>query len=315
MSVQRFVRLASVLLAVTASVGRAQQFQVKAGVNASPDTVKVGDPFRITVGIRAPRGATIEFPRATDSASTIQSLDPVVVRSSPDTTGMEQYADYRVAAWDVGQQAIRLADAIVRYNGAERRIPLSGSVFVQSVLPADSAQRIPKPPRALFEFNPFPWWLIALLVAAAIALGWFIWWWFRRRRKKTQPVVVDPFAHAKSEFQRIEALGLLDAGERGRYVALMVDVVRDYLAARHAQAALSLTSLELERTVRALPTIPEDRLTRVLTEADLIKFARRPVSTDRAREIGREARTIVAEEHKASRPVAAPENAGQEVAA
>jgi hypothetical protein len=310
-------RLAGVVavLALSAATARAQQFQVKAGVNVSPDTVKVGDPFRVTVGIRAPRGATIEFPRATDSASTVQSLDPVAVRTSSDTTATERYADYRVAAWDVGQQAIRLADAIVRYNGVERRVPLSGAVFVQSVLPADSAQRVPKPPRALFELNPFPWWLIALLIAAAIITGWLIWWWFRRRRKKATPVIVDPFAHAKSEFQRIEALGLLDAGERGRYVALMVDVVRDYLAARHAQAALSLTSTELERTVRALPTVPEDRLTRVLTEADLIKFARRPVSTDRAREIGREARTIVAEEHKASRPAPAPEKAGQEVAA
>ena len=123
-------------------------------------------------------------------------------------------------------------------------------------------------------------------------------------------MIVDPFAHAKAEFQRIEALGLLDAGERGRYVTLMIDVVRDYLAARHALAPLSLTSTELQRTVRALPSVPEDRLTRVLTEADLIKFARRPVSTERAREIGREARTVVAEEHKASRP--APE---QEAAA
>ena len=83
----------------------------------------------------------------------------------------------------------------------------------------------------------------------------------------------------------------------------MIDVVRDYLAARHVQAMLSLTSTELQRTARALPTIPEERLTRVLTEGDLIKFARRPVSGDRAREIGREARTIVTEEHKASLPV------------
>jgi hypothetical protein len=285
----------------------AQQIPVKAGITVSPDTVKVADPFRITVGIRAPRGATIEFPRVTDSASAIQSIDPVAVRTSADTTAAEQYADYRVAAWDVGVQAIRLADAIVRYNGAERHIPLSASVFVASVLPADTAKRVPKPPRALFELNPFPWWLIALLIAAAIALGWLIWWWFRRRRKSANPAIVDPFAQAKSEFQRIESLGLLDAGERGRYVALMIDVVRDYLAARHAQAALSLTSTELQRTVHGLPSVPEERLTRVLSEADLIKFARRPVSTDRAREIGREARTIVAEENKAARPPAEQE--------
>jgi hypothetical protein len=305
-----FLVLAAVVSSAAARSSNAQQIAVKAGVTVSPDTNKIGDPFRITVGIRAPRGATIEFPRATDSASAVQSLDPVVVRTSADTTAAEQYADYRVAAWDVGTQAVRLPDAIVRYNGVERRIPLSTAVFVQSVLPADSAKRIPKPPRPLFELNPFPWWLIALLVAAAIALGWLIWWWFRRRRKAVNPVIVDPFAHAKAEFQRIEALGLLDAGERGRYVTLMIDVVRDYLAARHALAPLSLTSTELQRTVRALPSVPEDRLARVLTEADLIKFARRPVSTERAREIGREARTVVAEENKASRP--APE---QEAAA
>jgi hypothetical protein len=108
---------------------------------------------------------------------------------------------------------------------------------------------------------------------------------------------------AEAEFQRIEALALLDAGERGRYVTLTVEVLRDYLAARYAEATLSLTSTELQRSIRHLPHVPQDRLTRVLTDADLIKFARRPVSTERARDLGREARAIVNEEHVASQPV------------
>jgi hypothetical protein len=81
--------------------------------------------------------------------------------------------------------------------------------------------------------------------------------------------------------------------------------VRDYLAARYAQATLSLTSTELQRSVRELPHLPQDRLTRVLTDADLIKFARRPVTVDRARELGREARAIVTHEHTASQPAPA----------
>ena len=143
---------------------------------------------------------------------------PVVVRTSADTTAVEQYADYRVAAWDVGAQRVHLDDAIVHYNGAERRMPLSGdSVFVRSLLPADTAQRVAKPPRPLFELNLFPWWLsrahrggdhrarlVDLVVvpppAASARRSWSI----------------DPFEHAEAEFQRIEALGLLDAGERGR---------------------------------------------------------------------------------------------------
>jgi len=294
--------LVALLLGMTGAAS-AQTIQVKAGVTVAPDSVRIGDPFRVTVGIRAPVGATIEFPRTTDSTSTVQSLDPVAVRTSADTTAVEQYADYRVAAWDVGDQPIKLDDAVVRLNGITRRIPLSGyKAVVKSVLPADSTLRVPKPPRALFVTNIFPWWLLAVIAAAILALVLLLWWWIRRRRRTKPAAFVDPYERAVAEFARIEGLGLVEVGERGRHVTLMVEVLRDYLAARYAQANLSLTSTELSRSVRELPSVPADRLTRLLTEADLIKFARRPVSGDRAREIGSEARAIVEADHLASRP-------------
>ena len=303
-------RLLATALLTAASTAGAQQIPVKAGVTAVPDSVRIGDPFRVTVGIRAPVGATIEFPRATDSTSTVQSLDPVAVRTSADTSAVEQYADYRVAAWDVGAQPIKLDDAIVRLNGVERRVPLGGhTVFVKSVLPADTAQRVPKPPRPLFTTDVFPWWLWALVAAAVLALGLLVWWWLRRRRRARPEIIVDPYVRAVAEFDRVEALGLVEAGERGRYVALTVEVLRDYLATRYSQADLALTSTELSRSVRELPFVPAERLTRLLTEADLIKFARRPVSGDRAREIAREARAIVDAEHAASQPAPAAEKA------
>ncbi|HEU4786334.1 MAG TPA: hypothetical protein VFS57_02970 [Gemmatimonadaceae bacterium] len=301
----------SAALSLVGSVAGAQSraqptFQVKAGVTIAPDSVRVGDPFRVTIGVRAPAGAAIEFPRALDTTAAVQSLDPVQVRTSADTTVAEQYGDYRVAAWDIGKQPIRLEDVLVRYDGVVRRVSIVGeSVFVKSVLPADSTKRVPKPPRPLIELSAIPWWLWALIAAAVIAIGLLLWWWLHRRKTPPAAVVIDPFGRAEKEFQRIEALGLLDAGERGRYVTLMIEVLRDYLAARYAEAMLSLTSSELQRTVRDLPHVPQDRLTRLLTEADLIKFARRPVSGERARELGREARAIVALEHQASMPAPA----------
>jgi hypothetical protein len=291
------------VLGLTAFATLGAQIPVKAGVSLNHDTVRVGDPFVVIVGIRAPVGATIEFPRALDSTATVQSLDPVAVRTSPDTSAVEQYADYRVAAWDIGSQPIKLEYAIVRLAGQERRVPLTGTaVFVRSVLPQDSAQRVPKPQRALFESSAFPWWVWALVAAAAIAALLLLWWWFHRRRKPAPAVIVDPYERAVAEFDRLEALKLLEAGERGRYVTLQVEVLRDYLATRYAQASLSLTSTELSRTIRELPHVPQDRMTRLLTEADLIKFARRPVSGDRARDIGRESRAIIDAEHAASQP-------------
>jgi hypothetical protein len=301
----RGAAIVSCLVAFSAGAAAAQNssnaLQVKAAVKVAADSVRVGDPFRVTIGIRAPVGATIDFPRELDSSGAVQSLDPVNVRSSADTSAFEQYADYRVAAWDVGRQPIRLDDIIVKLGSATRRIPVTGAtILVKSVLPADSAKRVPKPPRDLFEVNPFPWWLWALLAAVAVGLMLLYWWWKRRRRRATPIPAVDPFKQAEADFERIERLALLEAGERGRYVTLVIEVLRDYLAARHTRATLSLTSTELQRTARELPTVPEGRLTRVLTDADLIKFARRAVSTDRARDLGREARAIVAVEHAAT---------------
>jgi hypothetical protein len=302
--IRRRLLVVAACAVVIAPDGIAQQPQipVRAGVSVSPDTVRVGDPFRITIGVRAPRGATIEFPTATDSTSAVQSLDPVSIRTTADTTAFEQYADYRVAAWDVDKQRLRFEDVVVRLGRLERKVSVNGhTVFVKSVLPEDSAQRVPKPPRSLYEFRMFPWWW--LLVAAAIIGLLLLWWWWRRRRKRPAlALVVDPYERAEAEFTRIERLGLLDAGERGRYVALMTEVLRDYLAARYTEAALSNTSLELLRALHGQRFVPQDRLMRLLTEVDLVKFARKAIGTERARELGREARAIVTHEHTASQP-------------
>jgi hypothetical protein len=282
---------------------------VQAAVGIEPDTVRIGDPFVVQIWIRAPLGATITFPAAPDSSGTVQGLDPVRVETRPDSGGLVQWAYYRVAAWDIGDQTISLGDLVVTVAGRTRRVSLAGhKVFVATVLPADSAQRVPKPPRALYEFAAPLWWFWAAIAALVIALL-LLWWWLRRRKRGRPVALPDPFAQAEREFARIEALGLVEAGERGRYVALIVEVLRDYLASRFAKAPLSLTSTEVLAAVRGEPTVPNDRLMRVLNEADLIKFARRQVTADRAREIGREARAIVTHEHAASRPQAMAEKA------
>ena len=303
--------LAIAALLASAGVAGAQAtgapIQVQAAVGVEPDTVRIGDPFLVQIGIRAPLGATIVFPPPPDSTGVVQGLDPVRVEARPDSGGVVQWGYYRVAAWDVGDQPITLGDVVVTLGGRSRRIPIAGrKVFVASVLPADTAQRIPKPARPLYEFETPMWWLWLALAALAVVLL-LLWWWWRRRKQGRPIAVPDPFLRAEREFARIEALRLVQAGERGRYVTLVVEVLRDYLAARYRAAPLSLTSTEVLAALRTEGAVPNDRLLRVLNEADLIKFARRPVTAERAQEIGREARAIVAQEHAASQPAAPPE--------
>jgi hypothetical protein len=272
--------------------------EVQVGVTVQPDTITVGDPFVVQVRLRAPLGAAITFPAGPDTTGPVQALDPRVVRSSGDTLGVDQTATYRLAAWDVGRFPIPLGDVVVSVGGSERRVSLRERfVVVRTVLPEDSAQRVPKPARAIYEWQG-PWWLKWLLALLAIGIvGLLLWWWWRRRRRP--PTAADPYALAEQQFARVEALGLLEAGERGRYVALMVDVLREYLAAVVLAARPALTSTELLAALQAEPVVPLDRLTPLLVETDLVKFARRAVHPTHALELGREARAVAWDVHEA----------------
>jgi len=278
---------------------------VQAGAVVDRDTVTVGDVVRLTVRVRAPLGSTVNFPTGLDSLAPVQALEPPAVRDGADSTVVDRIATYRLSPWDIGRQPIRLGDVVVQSDDGDRRVGLTlPTLFVRSVLPADSALRVPKPARALLGVRaPVPWWWWALAALAALAIGLLVWWWFRRRRV-ARPTG-DPFADAEAAFVRVERLRLVEAGEPGRHAALMTDVVRRYLAARHEAATLAHTSGELLATVRGVPTVPVERLHRLFDEVDPVKFAAAPLATQRARELGEEAKAIVREEH--ARATAVPE--------
>ena len=289
----------ALLLAVQQGGATTPPVPVQRGIVVQPETVTVGDPFRVIVRVRAPRGATVDFPSAVDSGLKVESLDPVSVQPGTDSSVVEQTATYRLAAWDIGRLPIRLADIVVRQADVTRRLPFGDDVSIEvaSVLPADSAQRVPKAPRPLIEFGP-PWWLWLLVGLIAAALVGLLWWWWRRRRAPASPPL-DAYALAQREFARVEALELVASGERGQHVALMADVVRDYLAREVAPARTSLTTGELAHALRVDRRVPVARLLSLLHEVDLVKFAGAPVSADRASAIGLEARAIVDAVHSA----------------
>lgn len=289
--------------------------RVQMGVLVQPDTVTVGEHFQLLVRVRAPRGSQISFPPGPDSGLTVEAVDPRELRPSLDSAFTEETAVYTLVAWDTGWQASRLGDLVVTTDGTDRRISITGdSVHVQSVLPADSALRVPKPARDILLAHR-PWWHWLLAALAALALIALLFWWWRRRRPRRSPGAgADAYDVALREFERIASLGLIEAGEPGRYVALNSDAARDYLAARLGDGAQrSLTSSELLASIAGRAAVDVGRLSPLLAESDLIKFARRPVTAVRARELGEEARGVVedveselrAEEERAARAAAA----------
>ena len=304
------------MLVVVLAVGaRAQQpvIPVQAGITLERDTVTVGDVVHLVVRIRAPLGATINFPAAVDSLGPVQSLEPPAVKSGADSaTAADRIATYRLSAWDIGLQPIKLGDVLVQTDDGERRVGLAlPSIFVRSVLPADTTLRVPKPARPLLEARPpFAWWWWALLAFAALVIG-LLAWWIVRRRRGLLATPGDPYAEANTAFTRIEGLRLIEAGEPGRHAALMTDVLRRYLSARLESVSLALTSGELQAAVRSVPTVPHDALRLLFESVDPVKFANAPLAADRARGIGDDARAIVRDEHQRAEAVVAAERAAE----
>jgi hypothetical protein len=299
--------LGALLAAATVRAQAPTRIPVQAGATMDRDSVTVGDVVRLTVRVRAPRNATINFPAAVDSLGPVQSLEPPTVRDGADTLEFaDRIAVYRLAPWDVGALQIRLGEVLVQTDDDERSVALPlPTLFVRSVLPADSSLRVPKPARALLEPRvPMPWWWWLAAALAALAIGVGLWWW-RRRRRGVPGSTGDPYVDAESAFQRIEKLRLVDVGEPGRHAALMTDVVRRYLAARFANASLANTSGELLTALRGMPTVPHERLERLFGAVDAIKFAAAPVDPAAARKLGAEARAIVRVEHEQAEKVAA----------
>lgn len=272
---------------------------IQLGVRVQPDTVTVGDRFTVFVRVRAPAGATIAFPAGPDSGTVELVTNAAFTEPRMDSLWVEQTAGYRLAAWDVDSQPLPFPDVVVRSGSLERQVPLGArSIFVRSVLPADTTLHVPKPAREMFAFGIPRWllWLLAALLGLLLAL--LAWWLWRKLRRREQQL--PPFERAEREFERIEALQLPERDEGARHVALMTDVLREYLAARVAEASASQTSWELLRAMRGAQTGGWDapmqaRAEQLFARADLAKFAAARVPPDEAHTLGAAARALVGE--------------------
>jgi hypothetical protein len=142
---------------------------------------------------------------------------------------------------------------------------------------------------------PRNWTLWIALVLAALALTAALVWWIRRRRRRVAPVEIPelrlpPDFVALKELERVAGLGLVERGEYKTFYTLVVDAVRRYVEARFGIVAMDRTTQELLDDLNRRHT-RIDGLGALMTEADLVKFAKytpTPASASAAIESARE---------------------------
>ena len=283
---------ATLLLALQAATGPVRAPQVTARI--TPDSVGVGEPITVELRVRAPIGSEVRFPALPDSSDVVEPLDPRLLRDASTASILDRTAVYRLIAWDTGRRVLRFADITVEKDGASRRYSVTlPPLRIRSVLPADTTRRVPRSARDLLALAGGLWrlWLALTVVLALLYLVWRAW---RLRSARRADLGPDAAALAQDAFAHAARLGLLEAGETGRYALAHVDVMRSYLAVRYAEAAPSRTAREVAEALVGtdIPVLPE-RVAELLLRSEPIAFARSAVSADEARGIADEARAIV----------------------
>jgi hypothetical protein len=263
------------LIAQVSAGDPAAAIQVQAA--ASHDSVRIGEPLALMVTVSGAIGdADVAFPALPDSGA-ITALGPPLLLADRGARS----ARYELAAWEFGDLTLPPADVRVVTDAAELRIPLPVvTVHVVSVLPAEADMDTLawKPPADVLGPN----WstgekLAALGLAVALALATFL---YLRRRGEVQPVPVPPARSARAvaleALERLEASGMIEAGELKGFFSALSHILREFLGGTDEAWGLDLTTAELMALV-GMDGVPETQvrsLGGLLDRADMVKFAR-----------------------------------------
>ena len=263
--------------------------EVSASAGIAPDTVTLGDHFRVRVRVTTAPEAVVDFP-AFRLVEPVEQADTLRVTRDDDGSWT---ATYTLAAWTVSDSLVGNFPVRVRSGQeAARNLQIRVALpVVRSVLPADSSLHLPRPARpplpvSLPSTQPRGWVTPAILL---LVLAATIVWLLRRRHGEATSAPADPRAAALSALDDIARERLPERGEQHEYHVRTSRVLREYVEAMGGGGE-DLTSAELIATLRRQGTERSlvEGLAALLREADRVKFGGRaaPQSTEITREHG-----------------------------
>ncbi|MFQ5669738.1 MAG: hypothetical protein ACE5HD_04360 [Acidobacteriota bacterium] len=249
-----------------------------------PEPPRIGQRLRLEARVKVAPGFTAGSPRAEVDPGTFEVLGIEPGREDP------QSRTYSLVVVPFQTGDLTFPGLAVDWAGPDgargksRSEPLPISVAATVADPEEATPADIRDPAALKVGRPAGWLVWGALLALLALLG--LWWWWRRRKRaaaETAAPPPDPFEGLEAAEWALRALEGLQRGEvfqrRGAeaFHVRLAEIVRRYLEGQFGIEALEQTTLEtltsVEARLRPLPG-PRNRLQRVLSACDLVKFAR-----------------------------------------
>lgn len=132
-------------------------------------------------------------------------------------------------------------------------------------------------------------WLLSAVIAAVVLVVIAIW----LLRRKPQPSPIPPAMLAHSRLSRLQATA--DGLSGADFSHAIASIVRDYLSACGVAPASRMTASELAAALAggSLPTACRERITALLEDCDLCRFANADVDGEKRSRLTAEAAAII----------------------
>jgi hypothetical protein len=286
----------------------ANAIELKWTVETSPQGGwTVGDhiPLRLTATFPAGIDVTLpEFPQDWDPFEVQEQSLSKVSANADGTRSVSR--SVKVTVWAPGEY--RTLPVTVRFKDTDNQLheilaPQLAITVISVLENRDAQKRDLKAQATLTPPSAVPWVLGGLLLATIMgALAWVLVPRMRRHVPSPAPVPHpgewrSPTETAHTELDRISALDLPLRGELEQHYSLVADCMRKYAEERYAISAMDQTTDELTSALRRaqVSRLHVGLFHNLLSEADLVKFARFRPSMAEAQGIVVRARQIVDE--------------------
>ena len=294
------VLLATTALALRSDTVFAQMAPVGIGLTADAESVTVGDVLTLTLTVSHPSDYHVVFPDVPHEWGDfeVRKTMHIPTEVSDDGTLLSSISIEAVLFRPGTHSTPALSVAVRRPDGSIINRPVRPiEIEVASVLSSGANELKDIRPQAEVPFpSTWPWMFGSLTgMAALVLVGIYLW-----RRTATQATlqpqqVLTPLENALRTLDGIEEQDLPRQGRYLEHYALVADCLRSYLFGQFRIPAPELTTEQSISVLDRRPVAPTDvrSLGEVLSEADLVKFARLSPQLSDARAAVSTARRVV----------------------
>ncbi len=275
-----------------------------------PTSGTVGARFSLIVSATAPDLQNLETLPLFETQTTWTAIGDPQVSDSPRGALHTRTYTYTIVPFETGREAVpAIAVTYSPKDGATSNTVLSEPLWVEvnSVLSGNgsaSALREVSPPTALPVPAAVVWTSAIILLLLVGLLGWWLWRRYSARLKRMLGRALSPPELALKQIDDLENERLIEHKKIKEFYTRLSDAMREYVQAAYGVQAMDLTSNELLRELdeRAgyQPAENADgyrravaRLSEMLDEADLVKFARLMPEVSRCRKALQSGRDVV----------------------